>query len=68
MKLIRDRFEYKAGTKVYPFKGYDYGYASQYSRQLGVKHISVTANEDGSGPFFTVTEDDICIAKKKQNT
>ena len=53
-KLLEDRFEYKAGITVYSSRGYDYGCADDDTRYLGELHVSVTAEEDGGYPFFTV--------------
>lgn len=43
-----------AGTTVYACAHYDYGLAIDDTRMTGVSHISVTLNEDGSYPLFTV--------------
>lgn len=44
----------KEGTIVYDTRGYDYGCASDDTRETGYEHISVTLKEDGGYPFFTV--------------
>lgn len=59
MKLLKDRFEYKAGTVVYYFTGPTYGLAEDDSLVIGIEHTSVTVKPDGSGPFFTVPTKDI---------
>jgi hypothetical protein len=58
-KLLKDRFDVKAGTIVYEYEGHDYGVARDDSYYTGVYHTSVTLNEDGATPFFTVPEDDL---------
>ncbi len=49
----------KAGTVVYDIRGWDYGLASDDTRMTGVQHVSVTLDEDGGYPSFTVREDHI---------
>ena len=44
----------KAGTVVYEFTGYDYGLARDDTRFSGIRHISVTLNENGERPCFTI--------------
>lgn len=53
-KLVHDRFEYEAGITVYDCVQHDYGCARDDTRYTGVLHISVTTNENGGYPFFTV--------------
>ena len=53
-KLLNERFEHKAGTVVYPCKGYDYGLSSDDTRATGVEHRSMTTSPTGDYPFFTV--------------
>lgn len=53
-KLLADRFDAPAGSIVYKFNKYDYGLASDDTRYTGIEHISVTLNEDGDYPSFTV--------------
>lgn len=48
-----------AGTIVYACAKHDYGLSSDDTRMTGVRHISVTLNEDGDYPFFTVPEDSV---------
>lgn len=49
----------KAGDIVFRASGYDYGLARDDSWYTGKPHISVTKNADGSGPSFTIAEEDI---------
>ena len=56
-KLLVDRFEHGAGTIVYKSPKYDYGLARDDTNHTGRPHISVTLNEDGDYPFFTVPVD-----------
>jgi hypothetical protein len=58
-KLKVDRFQHKAGAIVYDQRGYDYGLASDDTRYTGIQHVSVTLNEDGDYPGFTVAERDL---------
>lgn len=44
------------GTIVYDLRGYDYGLASDDTRFTGIKHVSVTLNENGDYPSFTICE------------
>ena len=46
----------KIGDIVYRCVGYDYGCSSEDTAFRGFQHISVTFNEDGSYPFFTIPE------------
>ncbi len=57
--LLKDRFEHDAGLRVYRFIGYDYGFASEDSRNTGVEHINVTFDSKGDYPFFTVPITDL---------
>ena len=52
--LLNDRFDNKAGTIVFKTRRNDFGCAVDDSRIEGVEHMSVTLNEDGDYPFFTV--------------
>lgn len=58
-RLKRDRFEHKAGTTVYRTHYSDYGTASGDTRMTGVEHVSVTLNQNGEYPFFTVPVADL---------
>lgn len=49
----------KAGATVYDQRGYDYGLARDDTYATGVSHITVTLNEDGDYPGFTVPEHDL---------
>ena len=42
------------GTIVYDLRGHDYGLASDDTRHTGIEHVSVTLNEDGDYPSFTI--------------
>jgi len=44
----------KTGDFVYSCRYHDYGLANDDSRLTGKPHISVTLNEDGDCPSFTV--------------
>ena len=52
--LTKPRFEYKKGTVVYDYNGYDYGLSNDDTYDSGIDHISVTVDPKGSTPFFTV--------------
>lgn len=54
--LLQERFEHPVGTIVYRSGGCDYGCSGDDSRMTGTQHVSMTTNEDGSYPFFTVPE------------
>ena len=61
-KIIRaDRAagEVEVGTFVYDSAGYDYGLASDDTRETGIQHVSVTLNENGDYPFFTIPAEDL---------
>ena len=53
-RLLQDRFEYKAGTVVYPFVGTTYGLVGDDERHSREEHKAVTLFLDGDYPFFTV--------------
>lgn len=44
---------------VYSLKGWDYGLAGDDTRLLGIEHKSVTKNEDGDYPSFTIPVEDL---------
>ena len=46
--------EVKSGDIVYYAIYYDYGLSSDDTNYTGIEHISVTRNEDGGYPFFTI--------------
>lgn len=46
----------KVGDIVYGCKYYDYGLSSDDSRRTGIEHVSVTFNENGDYPTFTIPE------------
>lgn len=58
--------EAKKGSFVYKFAGYDYGLASDDTRAFEEPHISVTLNEDGSIPSFTIPEKDLELIVKEE--
>lgn len=43
----------QVGDIVYKFAGYDYGLARADTQITGVKHICLTLDSTGAGPFFT---------------
>lgn len=55
-ELLADRFDHKRGTVVYETRAHDYGLARDDTNMTGIQHVSVTINEDGDYPFFTVPE------------
>jgi len=54
-----DGHGHAAGTVVYDSVKHDYGLASDDTRLTGVEHVSVTLNEDGDYPTFTVALDNL---------
>jgi hypothetical protein len=50
---------HKKGTLVYILTGTDYGSSSMDSFITQIQHISVTTNEEGDYPFFTVPLHDL---------
>ena len=57
--LKNDRFEHKAGSRVYPCYVHDYGLARDEELMTGEPHMSVTLDEKGGYPFFTVPVKDL---------
>lgn len=58
-RLLEDATTNKTATKgsiVYSCEKYDYGLANDDTRLLGVKCVSVTFDENGDYPFFTVKQ------------
>lgn len=55
--LNHSRFKYPAGTVVYDCQKHDYGLARDDTNETGEEHISVSLNESGDYPFFTVPAD-----------
>ena len=49
----------KKGTVVYEYLNYDYGLASDDTWITGIEHVSVTLNENGDYPSFTVPVTDL---------
>lgn len=58
-RLKTDRLGRPAGTIVYRAKGYDYGLASEDTRDTGIEHTSVTLDPGGGYPSFTVAWRDL---------
>jgi len=62
-KIIRaDRSANEAtevGDIVYESAKHDYGLASDDTDITGIYHVSVTFNEDGDYPFFTIPFEDL---------
>lgn len=56
-RTIHDKLYATKGQTVYQFMGCDYGLANDDSRWTGIEHTSVTFNEDGSHPSFTIPVD-----------
>ncbi|QIN99728.1 hypothetical protein bastian_115 [Salmonella phage bastian] len=46
-----------AGQTVYSLKFHDYGLASDDTRYTGIEHTSVTLDETGDYPSFTIPKD-----------
>lgn len=44
----------QVGDTVYEHLGHDYGCSRDDTMYTGIEHISVTLNEDGDYPFFTI--------------
>lgn len=57
-RLLKDRFEHKAGTTIYRASGHDYGCANDDARATGFPHTSMTIEPSGDYPFFTVPNAD----------
>lgn len=53
-RLLEDRFGNRAGTVVYDFMMHDYGLSNDDARATGEEHTSVTLDEKGGYPSFTV--------------
>ncbi len=58
-RLKTDIWGHPKGSIVYDQKYHDYGLAEDDSRLTGVPHISVTLNENGGYPGFTVATHDL---------
>lgn len=58
--------ELVAGETVYICKKYDYGSAEDDTELLGTRCVSVTRDENGDYPFFTIPynklQDDSCLS------
>ena len=59
IRADRAASEQVAGTVVYDATGYDYGCSSDDTRETGIQHVSVTLNENGDYPFFTIPREDL---------
>lgn len=53
-RIIKGKLYAKRGEFVYSVNNYDYGCASDDSELFGYEHQSVSLDEDGKYPFFTV--------------
>jgi hypothetical protein len=49
----------KVGDIVYDSKGHDYGCANDDTRMTGIEHQSVTLDDCGDYPFFTIPKMDL---------
>lgn len=49
----------KVGDPVFYCRGHDYGMASDDTALTGIQHVSVTLDENGDYPFFTIPREDI---------
>jgi len=49
----------KSGDAVFYCRGHDYGCASDDTAMTGIHHVSVTLDENGDYPFFTIPREDI---------
>lgn len=58
-RLLTPRFEHPVGTECYECNKYDYGCASDDTRETEQYHISVTLDPNGDYPFFTVAVKDL---------
>ena len=58
-RVLHGKIEAEPGDTVYRCKGYDYGCASDDTRILKIKHISVTKDPEGPYPFFTIPVHDL---------
>jgi len=66
-KLLKDRFDYVAGTIVFDQIGHDYGLASDDTEITGKEHITVTLNADEDYPGFTVPVSDLELLQGEQD-
>jgi hypothetical protein len=57
-KLLKDRFDHKAGTEVYGYLGYTYGLVTDENYATGVAHTAVSL-VDNETPFFTIPISDL---------
>lgn len=57
-RLLKDRFEHKAGTEVFMYPYYTYGLIENDRRATGIAHAAVSLVENET-PFFTVPVNDL---------
>lgn len=57
--LKQTRFEHQPGSVVYEFNGHDYGLVRDDEYATHQRHLAVTLNPTGEGPFFTVPFNDL---------
>ena len=57
--ILRDTDRNMVGKTVYRASGCDYGCSSDDSRMTGIPHVSMTLDENGGYPFFTMSEYDL---------
>lgn len=53
-RVLQEEVVAKKNDIVYDCMKYDYGLSNDDTRFLGVHHVSVTFNEDGDYPCFTI--------------
>jgi hypothetical protein len=61
-RTIRGETMAKRGDIVYDQKGYDYGLSSDDTRATGIEHVTVTMNENGDYPGFTIPRNHLAVA------
>lgn len=54
---------YEDGTVLYECMKYDYGLSSEDTYRSGYVHFSLTEDENGDYPFFTVPEHRVKLVK-----
>jgi hypothetical protein len=57
--ITRANGDVKVGDVVYDLHKADYGLANDDTRYTGIEHVSVTFNEDGDYPSFTIPLEDL---------
>lgn len=63
LRSDRANGDIEVGDEVYELHGYDLGLASDDTRATGIKHITVTKNENGDYPGFTIPLIDLEVIK-----